>query len=81
MFSSTADGVSTSPVSPGYWKTTFLPGAQMDEPEIPLVTVAMPPMAKKLGELTHGQIKITSDWEIHSARNSARLEHDSVRRG
>jgi hypothetical protein len=80
MFSSTADDIST-PVSPGYWKTTVLSGAQMDEPEIPLVTVAMPPMAKKLSELAHGQIKITSDWEIHSARNSARLERDSLRRG
>lgn len=81
MFSSAADGIPTSPVSPGYWKTTFLPGAQVDEPEIPLVTVAMPPMAKKLGELARGQIRITSDWEIHSARNSARLECNSVRRG
>ncbi|KAJ5666780.1 hypothetical protein N7462_011189 [Penicillium macrosclerotiorum] len=79
LFSSTADG--HTPVSPGYWKTTVLSGAQMEEPEIPLVTVAMPPMAKKLSELAHGQIKITSDWEIHSTRNSARLDRDSVRRG
>ncbi|KAJ5363618.1 uncharacterized protein N7496_009331 [Penicillium cataractarum] len=80
LFSSTADGIATSPVSSGYWKTTVLSKRQMEELEIPLVTVTMPPMAKKLSELAHGQIKITSDWEIHSARNSARLERDSIRR-
>ncbi|CEJ53842.1 hypothetical protein PMG11_00182 [Penicillium brasilianum] len=80
VFSSTADGISTSPVSPGYWKTTVLSKGQMEELAIPLVTVTMPPMAKKLSELAHGQIKITSHWEIHSARNSARLERDSIRR-
>ncbi|KAF3393799.1 hypothetical protein F1880_004776 [Penicillium rolfsii] len=81
MLSSTPDSISTSPVLPGYWKTTILSHAQTDDPELPLVTLTMPPMAKKLSELAHGQIQITSDWEIHSARNSARLEHDSIRRG
>lgn len=57
----------------------MLSGAQMEEPEIPLVTVTQPRMAKKLSELAQGQIKITSDWEIHSARNSARVERDSIR--
>ncbi|KAJ6135529.1 hypothetical protein N7512_000689 [Penicillium capsulatum] len=80
MLSSTA-GPSSHPVSPGYWKTTVLSGAQMEEPEIPLVTVTQPRIAKKLSELAHGQIQITSDWEIHSTRNSARLERDSIRRG
>ena len=71
----------SSPVSPGYWKTTVLSGAHMEEPEIPLVTVTQPRMAKKLSELAHGQIQITSGWEIHSTRNSARVERDSLRRG
>ncbi|KAJ6125713.1 hypothetical protein N7523_003333 [Penicillium sp. IBT 18751x] len=79
FFCSTADGpVSDSP-SAGYWKTTVMK-EQPEEPEIPLVTVAPPPMAKKLTELAQGQIKITSDWEIHSARNSARLDRESIRR-
>ncbi|KAJ5175934.1 uncharacterized protein N7482_001811 [Penicillium canariense] len=81
IFSSTVDGSSGGPVSPRYWKTTILSGTQMEETEIPLVTVTMPPMAKKLSELAHGQIKITSDWEIHSARNSARLARYSLGRG
>ncbi|KAJ5113832.1 hypothetical protein N7456_002366 [Penicillium angulare] len=64
----------------GYYKTTVLSGAQMEEPEIPLVSVRHPPMAKKLSEWCQGQIKITSDWEIHSTRNSARMDKDSIRR-
>ncbi|KAJ5729332.1 uncharacterized protein N7483_003840 [Penicillium malachiteum] len=64
----------------GYYKTTVLSGTQMEEPEIPLVSVRQPPMAKKLSEWCHGQIKITSDWEIHSTRNSARMDKDSIRR-
>ncbi|KAJ5923971.1 hypothetical protein N7466_008158 [Penicillium verhagenii] len=63
-----------------YYKPTVLSGRQMEEPEIPLVSVMQPPMAKKLSEWCHGQIKITSDWEIHSTRNSARLDKDSIRK-
>lgn len=80
MFCSAADGPASDSPSAGYWKTTVMT-EQMEEPEIPLVTVAPPPMAKKLSELAHGQIKITSDWEIHSARNSARVDRDSIRQG
>lgn len=78
---SSNDSHHSNPVSPGYWKTTVLSNAHMEEPEIPLVTVTQPRMAKKLSELAHGQIQITSGWEIHSARNSARVERDSLRRG
>ncbi|KAJ5925146.1 hypothetical protein N7454_007785 [Penicillium verhagenii] len=63
-----------------YYKPTVLSGRQMEEPEIPLVSVMQPPMAKKLSEWCHGQIKITSDWEIHSTRNSARLDKDLIRK-
>jgi hypothetical protein len=66
-----------------YWKATVQSGGQMEEPEIPLVTVTQPPVGKRPGfnEWALGQIKITSDWEIHSTRNSARLDKDSIRRG
>ncbi|KAJ5305544.1 uncharacterized protein N7443_005204 [Penicillium atrosanguineum] len=80
VFCSAADGPASDSPSAGYWKTTVMT-EQMEEPEIPLVIVAPPPMAKKLSELAHGQIKITSDWEIHSARNSARLDRDPIQQG
>lgn len=80
MFCSAADGPASDSPSAGYWKTTVV-REQTEEPEIPLVTVAPPPIAKKLSELAQGEIKITSNWEIHSARNSARLDRDSIRRG
>lgn len=79
MFSP-SDGETYGYRSSGYYKTTVISGTQMEGPEIPLVTVTQPPMAKKLSEWCHGQIKITSDWEIHSARNSARIDKDSIRR-
>lgn len=81
MFSSTADEPGPGHVSPGYWKTLSPSHAHTEEPEIPLVTVTQAPWTKKWSELALGQIKITSDWEIHSARNSARLDKDSIRRG
>ncbi|KAJ5727129.1 hypothetical protein N7493_004949 [Penicillium malachiteum] len=81
IFLSPTDSMTTySYRASGYYKTTVLSGKQMEEPEIPLVSVRQPPMAKKLSEWCHGQIKITSDWEIHSTRNSARLDKDSIRR-
>lgn len=80
-FSSLSEGATTYGYThSGYYKTTVLSGTQMEEPEIPLVSVDRPPMAKKLSEWCQGQIKITSDWEIHSTRNSARLDKDSIRR-
>ncbi|KAJ5548030.1 hypothetical protein N7513_005264 [Penicillium frequentans] len=79
MFSP-SDGETYGHRSSGYYKTTVKSVTQMEGPEIPLVTVTQPPMAKKLSEWCHGQIKITSDWEIHSTRNSARIDKDSVRR-
>ncbi|KAJ5112598.1 hypothetical protein N7532_000643 [Penicillium argentinense] len=75
------EGPSAEPVSTRYWKATVLSGGHMEEPDIPLVTVTQPPIARKFNEWALGQIKITSDWEIHSTRNSARLERDSIRRG
>jgi hypothetical protein len=70
------------PATTRYWKAT-VSGGQMEEPEIPLVTVTQAPVGKRPGfnEWALGQIKITSDWEIHSTRNSARLDKDSIRRG
>ncbi|KAJ5215449.1 uncharacterized protein N7498_001856 [Penicillium cinerascens] len=78
---SAADGPGSDSASVGYWKTAVTSNSQVEEPEIPLVTSTQPPMAKKLSELAHGQIKITSDWEIHSTRNSARVDRDSVSQG
>ncbi|KAJ5646060.1 hypothetical protein N7490_002432 [Penicillium lividum] len=80
MFSSPSDGVTYGYRSSGYYKSTVILGTHMEDPEIPLVSVRQPPMAKKLSEWCHGQIKITSDWEIHSTRNSARMDKDSIRR-
>ncbi|KAJ6013294.1 hypothetical protein N7540_007885 [Penicillium herquei] len=81
IFLSPSDSITTYGYrASGYYKTTVLSGTQMEEPEIPLVSVRQPPMAKKLSEWCHGQIKITSDWEIHSARNSARMDKESIRR-
>lgn len=73
----------SDPASSRYWKATVLSNGQMEDPEIPLVRVTQPPVGKRPGfnEWALGQIKITSDWEIHSARNSARLDRDSIRRG
>ncbi|KAJ5569591.1 uncharacterized protein N7459_009021 [Penicillium hispanicum] len=81
MFSPVADGPDPAPVSPRYWKTDAVSSAQVKEPEIPLVPGARTRMSTKWSELGFGQIKITSDWEIHSTRNSARLDKDSIRRG
>ncbi|KAJ5780241.1 hypothetical protein N7457_005401 [Penicillium paradoxum] len=62
-----------------YWRTTVISGRQLDEPEMPLVTVAKPFMAK-MGYLAPGHIQVTSDWEIHSSRGSARFDKSPVRR-
>lgn len=78
--SSTAHEQGPGSVSAGYWKTPASSSVQIEDPEIPLVGIRQPPMARKLSGLAHGQITITSDWEIHSSRNSARLDHDSIRR-
>ncbi|KAJ5805178.1 hypothetical protein N7474_011065 [Penicillium riverlandense] len=72
-----------SPMSARYWKTTVLssrrpPGHfQIDEPEMPLVTVTQPVMVKG-SDFLRGHIQVTSDWEIHSTRDSSRLR-DSTR--
>jgi hypothetical protein len=62
-----------------YWNPTALSGMRLDEPEMPLVTVHQPSMTK-VGYLAPGHIQITSDWEIHSSRGSARLDRSPVRR-
>lgn len=61
-----------------YWKTTVLSGRGMEEPEMPLVTLAQPFVAK-MGYLAPGKIHVTSHWEIHSARGSARFDRSPVR--
>ncbi|KAJ5519338.1 hypothetical protein N7453_001760 [Penicillium expansum] len=61
-----------------YWKTTVLSGRGLEEPEMPLVTFAQPFMTK-IGYLAPGNIQVTSHWEIHSSRGSARLDRSPVR--
>lgn len=61
-----------------YWKTTVLSGRGLEEPEMPLVTLTQPFMAK-MGYLAPGNIQVTSHWEIHSSRGSARLDRSPVR--
>ncbi|CAI7584983.1 unnamed protein product [Penicillium palitans] len=61
-----------------YWKTTVLSGRGMEEPEMPLVTLTQPFMAK-MGYLAPGGIQVTSHWEIHSSRGSGRLDRSPVR--
>ncbi|CAI7601629.1 unnamed protein product [Penicillium glandicola] len=61
-----------------YWRTTVLPGRRLEEPEMPLVTVNHPFMVK-MGHLAPGHIQVTSHWEIHSSRGSARLDRSPVR--
>lgn len=65
----------------GNYKTT-VSGQQAEEIEVPLVTLTQPPIAKRLAEieLAHGSIFITSDWEIHSSRNSTRNSMRNSRR-
>lgn len=81
IFSSTAHKQDPGSMPAGYWKTPASSTAQIEDPEIPLVSVRQSSMARKFHGLALGQITITSDWEIHSARNSARLDRDSIRRG
>ncbi|KAJ5081805.1 hypothetical protein NUU61_010069 [Penicillium alfredii] len=52
-------------VTTGYWKA--------EELDVPLVGFVPPAVLKA------GQIQITSDWEIHSTRDSARLDRGSLR--
>jgi hypothetical protein len=66
------------PEAAKHWKTTVLASRRLEEPEMPLVTVTQPMMAK-MGHLTPGHIHITSDWEIHSSRGSTRIERSPVR--
>ncbi|KAJ5855039.1 hypothetical protein N7534_007582 [Penicillium rubens] len=61
-----------------YWKTTVLSGRGLEEPEMPLVTLTQPFMTK-MGYLAPGNIQVTSHWEIHSSRGSARLDRSPVR--
>ncbi|KAJ5933115.1 hypothetical protein N7516_007604 [Penicillium verrucosum] len=61
-----------------YWKTTVLSGRGMEEPEMPLVSLAQPFVAK-MGYLAPGDIQVTSHWEIHSSRGSARFDKSPVR--
>lgn len=61
-----------------YWRTTVISGRRLEETEMPLVTVAKPSMAK-MGSLIPGHIQVTSDWEIHSSRGSARLDRSPMR--
>ncbi|KAJ5375668.1 hypothetical protein N7517_007674 [Penicillium concentricum] len=61
-----------------YWRTTVLSGRRLEELEMPLVTVTQPFMAK-MGHLAPGHIQVTSHWEIHSSRGSARLDRSPVR--
>lgn len=61
-----------------YWKTTVLSGRSLEEPEMPLVTLTQPFKAK-MGYLAPGNIQVTSHWEIHSSRGSARLDRSPVR--
>ncbi|CAG7959321.1 unnamed protein product [Penicillium olsonii] len=74
---------STQTLSPDpgsrYWNTRVLEGMQLDEPEMPLVTVH-PHVMAKAGYLAPGHIRITSDWEIHSSRGSARIERPPMQR-
>ncbi|KAJ5173676.1 uncharacterized protein N7500_001607 [Penicillium coprophilum] len=60
-----------------YWTSVFS-GGRLEEPEMPLVTVTQPFMAK-MSHLAPGHIQVTSHWEIHSARGSARLDRSPVR--
>ncbi|KAJ5598638.1 hypothetical protein N7537_008722 [Penicillium hordei] len=61
-----------------YWKTTVLPGRGMEESEMPLVTLTQPFVAK-MSYLAPGNIQVTSHWEVHSSRSSARLDRSPVR--
>ncbi|QQK45263.1 putative integral membrane protein [Penicillium digitatum] len=61
-----------------YWKATVLSCRGVEEPEIPLVTLTQPLVAK-IGYFTPGGIQVTSHWEIHSSRGSTRLDRSPVR--
>ncbi|KAJ5505004.1 hypothetical protein N7463_007878 [Penicillium fimorum] len=61
-----------------YLRTTVFAGRRLEEPEMPLVTVTQPFMAK-MGHLAPGHIQVTSHWEIHSSRGSARFDRSPVR--
>ncbi|KAJ6100107.1 hypothetical protein N7467_001642 [Penicillium canescens] len=78
VFSSISRMSGLGPEAAKPWKTTVLTGRRLEEPEMPLVTVTQPMMAK-MGHLTPGHIHITSDWEIHSSRGSTRIERSPVR--
>jgi len=76
--SSPSQNSSSDPHFSRYWSPTVMSGMRLEEPEMPLVTVHQPFMAKT-GYLAPGHIQITSDWEIHSSRGSARLDRSPVR--
>ncbi|KAJ5441654.1 hypothetical protein N7491_004060, partial [Penicillium cf. griseofulvum] len=66
------------PTFASYWRTAVLSGRRLEEPEMPLVTIAQP-FKVKMSHLAPGHIQVTSHWEIHSSRGSARLDRSPVR--
>ncbi|CAG8245271.1 unnamed protein product [Penicillium salamii] len=83
IFGNVSPSSSTQTFSPDpgsrYWNTRVLEGMRFEEPEMPLVTVH-PHIMAKAGYLAPGHIRITSDWEIHSSRGSARIERSHMPR-
>lgn len=75
---STAHNSIYDPSFARYWKATVLSGKGLEEPEMPLVGLTQPFMAK-MSYLAPGNIQVTSHWEIHSSRGSARLDRSPVR--
>ncbi|KAJ5783987.1 uncharacterized protein N7518_009664 [Penicillium psychrosexuale] len=75
---STAHNSIYDPSFARYWKATVLSGRGLEEPEMPLVGLTQPFMAK-MSYLAPGNIQVTSHWEIHSSRGSARLDRSPVR--
>ena len=80
-FSPPLDAVATSPILLENRETTIVLGLPADGRPTPMVTITMPPLTKCFSERARDHITITSDWEIRSARNSARIERLSMRRG
>ncbi|KAJ5907682.1 hypothetical protein N7495_000364 [Penicillium taxi] len=65
-----------SEIIPGnFWKQEATIWDMQSDSEIQLSHL---PMAKKLSELANGQIKVIFNWDVHSARNSARLYRSSM---
>ncbi|KAF7715991.1 Uncharacterized protein PECH_004584 [Penicillium ucsense] len=81
LFSPTVEGVTMSPVLLDDRENTILLGVPAVGRPTPMVTVTMPPIVKCVSERAREHITITSDWEIHSTRNSTRIERFSMRRG